>query len=135
MAWEIDCRGEPRYVHKERVGGRVVSRVLGRGVVGQIALESILRHRLDIRELKAKEIELETRLDLYEKIVNQIIEQSLIGVGYVCRQNVWQLVKRLNKPLTEEERAHIKHTKSIIRPIYPLLLGEDLRATEELAER
>jgi hypothetical protein len=58
-----------------------------------------------------RELEFERCVDRLEVVINHIIEQTLICQGYILRQGIWQDVKRLNRPLSPEEKNHIRRIK------------------------
>ena len=113
MAWETDQYGRARYVQKLRINGRVTSRVLGTGEAGLGAESEVFLQRKATCQRQAHDKEIQTKLDLYERAVNQLVEQTFINQGFIKRKSVWQRVSRLNIPLTPDEKAHIKHIKSI----------------------
>lgn len=79
---------------------------------------------LDLRrELKRQQMEridaenqIDQNLDRLSQLVDQIVEESLICQGMVRRKGVYQLVSRLNHPLTNEEKANIRRVKFKAKP-------------------
>ena len=49
--------------------------------------------------------------DLSVRLLEQIVEQSLVCHGFIKRNGTFQLVRRLNKPLTHEEKSYIRRIK------------------------
>lgn len=126
MAWEKNTRGKPRYVVKERIGGKVVSRPF-RTEEDAIAYKEIrdAKRKAVLKELE-KETKLESALVELERLSNQIIEQTLVCRGVIRRAGVWQFVDRLNKPLTQEEKLYIRRIKAkavpfVLPPNWPNL--------------
>jgi hypothetical protein len=64
----------------------------------------------------AAENQVEENLDLRSHLVNQFVEESHICKGMVRKKGVFQLVNRLNNPLTNEEKAHIRRVKFNAKP-------------------
>ncbi len=79
---------------------------------------------LDLRrELKRQQMEridaenqIDQNLDRLSQLVDQIVEESLICQGMVRKKGVYQLVSRLNHPLTNEEKANIRRVKFKAKP-------------------
>jgi len=113
MAWETDKHGKARYVQKIRIGGKVTSRVLGTGEAGKAAERAIL----ELRHRRTQDKQRFKIADQYEHLAKLCIQHFFITRGYICRKSVWQKVRRLNKPLTPQERAHIAFIKSLNKPM------------------
>ena len=64
----------------------------------------------------AAENQIDQNLDRLSRLVEQIVEESLICQGIVRRKGVFQLVSRLNNPLTNEEKANIRRVKLKAKP-------------------
>ena len=64
----------------------------------------------------AAESQIDQNLDRLSQLVDQIVEESLICQGMVRRKGVFQLVSRLNNPLTNEEKANIRRVKFKAKP-------------------
>ena len=64
----------------------------------------------------AAENQIDQNLDRLSQLVDQIVEESLICQGMVRRKGVFQLVSRLNTPLTNEEKANIRRVKLKAKP-------------------
>jgi hypothetical protein len=69
-------------------------------------------HQIQLeKNLRAAEAKLDQDLDRLSQLVDQIVEESLICQGMIRRKGVFQLVSRLNNPLTNEDKAHIWRVK------------------------
>jgi hypothetical protein len=66
--------------------------------------------------LLAAEAKLDQDLDRLSRLVDQIVEESFICQGMVRRKGVFQSVSRLNNPLTDVEKAHIRRVKFNAKP-------------------
>ncbi len=69
-----------------------------------------------ITSRRAAENQIDQNLDRLSQLVDQIVEESLICQGMVRRKGVFQLVSRLNIPLTNEEKANIRRVKFNAKP-------------------
>jgi hypothetical protein len=116
MGFEVTRSGKARYVHKHRVNGRVVTKVLGSGVAGRIAHEAIVERRNNLRKLRADDFMRQSKLSAYDSATKTIIEQTFICAGYINRNSQWRSVEKLRKKLTPQEKAHINHVKSVAIP-------------------
>ena len=68
------------------------------------------------KTLRAAEAKLDQDLDRLTQLVDQIVEESFICQGMVRRKSVFQVVGRLNNPLTQEEKSHIRRVKFKAKP-------------------
>ena len=111
MGWEKCTRGQPRFVQKRRIGGKVTSQVLGYGEAGQQAEKERKQSKQHLNDLKADEKQFQQRLDQAETLFAKATDQHMILNGFIQRNRAWQNVKRLNHPLTTEERALIRRVQ------------------------
>jgi hypothetical protein len=118
MAWEKNNRGNPRFVIKQRIKGKVMSKVFRTEEAARAYRQDINEKKDVVKRMLEHELEVERKMDLLEKLVNQMIEHDLVCRGMIRRQGVWQFVDRLNKPLTHEEKLHIRRIKANAVPCY-----------------
>ncbi len=112
MTWETTNTGQRRFVHKQRIQGKVTSRVFR----SKEEADAYIAHRNELksieRELITKDIEADLRQDRLLQLVDQFIEETLICRGMIKRKGVFQFAKRVNNPVTPEEKSRIRSVKA-----------------------
>lgn len=112
MAWEKNTRGKPRFVIKERIHGKVMSRPFRTEADARAYQEAKQAKLRAIREELEDEMVIERAMEAMEKMIDIVIEQTLVCRGMIRRGSEWQFVCRLKKPLTHEEKLYIRRIKS-----------------------
>ncbi len=69
-----------------------------------------------IKSRRADENQIDQNLDRLSQLIDQIVEESFVCQGMFRRKGVFQLVSRLNNPLTNEEKANIRRVKFNAKP-------------------
>ena len=131
MGWEIDNRGNSRYVQKRRVDGKVTSKYFT-GEAANVAAQADLDRRAAEAERKAHHRKQEEMAVLADKTLHEIVAQWHMNEGFVRRHYRWQLIDNLHKPLTPEEIAKSEHVKSTSVPYEPPALEFSRSPTPDL---
>jgi hypothetical protein len=88
------------------------TKIIRRGRYHDMAVKEIKQQREESKEVIARSLALELKLNELEKIIDEVTQHQLICTGNIERKSVWQRTVRLNKPLTPDERNLVRRTKS-----------------------
>ena len=117
MEYQLTKGGNLRLVDQTPGSFRAEIKIIRRKPVTEVARIEFTKQREESKEIIAKSLALESKLNDLERIINELTEQHLICTGHIKRKSVWQRTSRLNKPLTQEERNLIRRIKSKCQPI------------------
>lgn len=109
MGWEIR-NGRAYYYRKAREGGRVRSKYVGGGIVGQMYSEIDQEEQQERtalcdaqRATRQAEAEIEQQLKLMEAALGTIIEAALYASGYHKHKGQWRKKRHEKKATTGKE--------------------------------
>jgi DNA-binding transcriptional MerR regulator len=88
------------------------TKIIRRGRYHDMAVKEIKQQREESKEVIARSLALELKLNELETIITELTQNQLICTGNIERKSVWQRTVRLNKPLTPDERNLVRRTKS-----------------------
>ena len=117
MGWQKSRNGTPYYVIKRVRDHQIFLVYGGRGEAGRQAEQEDLALRHEWQQSKSAALNQEELFQRYEAQLNDLVDQALMGMGYLQRFSRWHQISRLKRPITARESAVISANEAIITPI------------------